>query len=307
MQEANYQHTNLAASSLALRQEQQSSPKSNILNGYLGGMAGLLVEGALHPMDTVRTRIKANVRESVAIMTQIKTMHRHEGPLSYYRGFSCTLPGSFVTHGSYFFMYENLKQLFAQTKVLPRDATPFAAAFMSGFCSNMISLPFMAIRSRMQLKPGQYDYKHVIDGFRKVLKTEGFKKLYLSGPVFFTQNAMEAGLTFGFYELFHRGLKPLFPSKSEFNLPLTVVSSMAAASMTAFMINPLDVMVTRMQVMRHKPNNVYALVKSIYRYEGYRGFMKGVLGTMTQNSMAALILFPTYELLKSVYQVDLGA
>jgi hypothetical protein len=306
MQEVNYQNTNFDSSSLAICQEPKISQKNHLVHGYLGGLTGLLVEGALHPMDTVRTRIKANVRETVALMTQIKSMHRLEGPSSYYRGFSCTLPGSFVTHGSYFFMYENLKQVFGNSKMLSRDATPFAAAFLSGFCSNAISLPFLAIRTRMQLKPGQYDYKHFIDGFRKVLRREGFRKLYLSAPVFFIQNAMETGLTFGFYELFRKGLKPLFPSKSEFNLPLTIVSSMAAASITAFIINPLDVLVTRMQIVRHKPVNIYSMVRKIYRCEGYGGFMKGVFGTMTQNSMAALLLFPTYELLKSVYKVDLG-
>lgn len=294
--------------SFAFSHEQERSSSSHLLYGYLGGMAGLLMDSLLHPMDTVRTRIKTNVRESVALITQIRRMYRNEGAFSYVRGYTCTLAGSFFANGSYFYMYEKLKKTFERSGTLSNTTGPFVAAFMGGLFSNSIYLPFIMIRTRMQLNSIHYDYSHFFDGLMKVLKNEGFKKLYLGGPAFFTQSALETSLTFGFYEMFSRAFEPLFPSTTELNLPLSIVSSASAASLTAVITNPLDVVVARMQTMHTTWQGACSfpgMVKRIYVNEGLGGFMKGVTGTIPHYAMAALVLFPTYEMLKDGFKADL--
>ena len=55
-----------------------------------GSISGLVMETAVHPIDTIRTRIKANSKEFVTFTTQAKRMFIKEGPFSYWRGISCT-------------------------------------------------------------------------------------------------------------------------------------------------------------------------------------------------------------------------
>jgi len=282
---------------------------SILFQASLGGLAGLVMEGFLHPIDTVRTRIKANIHETVPLLSQIKTMYRFEGTRSYFNGFSCTLIGAFSANTFYFYIYEKLKHVFNRRKVFGEDFRPFAAAFVGGILCNFVSLPFDVVRTRMQLKPGTYDYKHFFDGASKVLKKEGFRKLYLGGPAFFALNALEISLTFGFYELFYKTFEPFFPTNMEVNLPLSIVCSVTSAGLAGFIVNPLDVLVTRIQSVdtnKQGSCSVIKMARKIYKHEGFGGFMKGVSGTVSYYAMGALLLFPTYEILKNAFNVDLN-
>jgi len=306
MQDTQFQALNFAGSSLAIP-VQQTSQSGHAMHGLLGGLAGLLMDTVLHPMDTVRTRIKTNTQQSVALLSQIKFMYRNEGFSSYARGLTCTLGGSFLANGAYFFAYEKLKNLFIQRETFTEGVAPFVAAFSSGVLANILYLPFIVVRTRMQTNSGFYDYRNAFDGLKKVVKYEGLRGLYLGGPVFLTQTALDLSLTFGFYEIFNKTLRSIFQDESDSSIPITMASSIMAASLSAVIANPLDVLVARMQTMytsAHGKCTIPAMIKRIYANEGLAGFMKGVTGTMTHYSMAALILFPTYEALKGIYNVD---
>jgi len=197
-------------------------------------------------------------------------------------------------------MYEKFNNYFEKSERLPKNVGPFLAAFLGALSSNSIYFPFIVIRTRMQLNSVHYNYKNFFDGARQVLKKDGFRKLYSGGSAFFPQAALEAGLTFGFYELFSKAFEPLFPSKNEVNLPLSIASSASAASVTAIFLNPLDVVVARMQTMHSCPDGPCSapeMIKRVYRKEGLRGFFKGVTGSIPHYAMSAAILFPTYEFL----------
>jgi len=296
-----------SSTSTSLESSQQYS--RFLVHAGLGGLAGLFMEGALHPIDTVRTRIKANTKETVSFMSQLVKMNRVEGPFSYFKGFSCTLGGSFIVNSAYFYIYESLKHKFTQGTYFAKDTAPFVAAFVGAVLSNFISLPFDVVRTRMQLKPGTYEYRNFLDGAYKILKYEGFSKLYLGGPAFFTLTALETSLTFGFYELFYKTLNRYFPSKHDVNLPLSIFSSVTAAGLAGFLVNPLDVLVTRMQSVNtqtHGHTSLMQTCQNIYKHEGLGGFMKGVSGTVSYYALGALLLFPTYEVLRSVFHVDLS-
>jgi hypothetical protein len=275
------------------------------LQPLLGGISGLLMEGSLHPLDTIRTRMKTNTITNTPILTQVKNMYRSEGLRSYFKGFSCTFVSSFVCNGFYFFTYENLKNALKTQSVLPEKVSPFIAGFFAGFSCDFLYMPFDLVRARMQMSGGMYDYRNVFDGLGKVWKREGLRSLRNCGSVYFALSGVQAGFTFGFYEIFNKILKPSFKSTEGdgVNLPLTILSSVSAASVASILANPLDVMVTRKQTMQ-KYVKTTELIRDIYRAEGCRGFMKGVSGTVSYFALASAILFPTYEVLKSGFNVD---
>ena len=60
--------------------------------------------------------------------------------------------------------------------------------------------------------------------------------------MYFFLDGLDTSLTFGFYEMLHNGLEGVMPSeKGKLNLGLSLVSSSLAASFTAGLSNPCDV------------------------------------------------------------------
>jgi len=232
-------------------------------------------------------------------------MYRNEGMKSYFKGFSCTFVSSFVCNSFYFLAYEKLKGALRSSRVIKDEFVPFVAGFAGGFACDFAYMPFDCVRARMQASNGTYKYRNVFDGLKKMWKLEGLSSLRSCGPVYFALSGLQTSLTFGFYEIFQKLYKPFLSSKYDVNIPLTIASSVSAASLASCIGNPLDVLVTRKQMSPGKVSTL-SMVKNIYKNEGCRGFMKGVTGTVSYYALASAILFPTYEILKNTFNVDLS-
>lgn len=283
--------------------------KNFALMAFLGGIADLFIAGTLHPIGTIKTRIKTNTDAYIPFFKQMKNMYHAEGPLSYYKGLSCTLFGSFIAGSTYFYLYEKLKYTFNKNKILSETTAPFVAAFAGSLFSDLTHIPFEVICTRMQLKPGTYDYKNVFDGFRKIIKSEGPSALYLGGPIYFVFSGFMSSVFFGFYEILKTTLQPFFPTEKKVNVPLSVCSGSLAASFAAIVANPLDVLITRMQSVDtsvQAKHTIKGLMKQIYRKEGLKGFMKGATGTIVEVNLATVLILPIYEILKATFNVDLS-
>jgi solute carrier family 25 thiamine pyrophosphate transporter 19 len=263
------------------------------------------MEGLLHPLNTVCTVMKANSTSYTTFGNQIKSMYKYEGMKSYFKGFSCTFVSSFACNGFYFYTYEQLKSLFKSRKVVQEQFVPFLAGFAAGFTCDFAYMPFDCVRARMQASNGTYNYRNVFDGLSKMWKKERMSSLRNCGPLYFALSGLQTSLTFGFYEIFQKLYKPFLPSQYEVNVPLTIASSVSAASLASCLGNPLDVLVTRKQMSTSKIST-WDLARNIYKNEGCKGFMKGVSGTVSYYALASAILFPTYEILKNTFNVDLS-
>jgi len=191
--------------------------------------------------------------------------------------------------------------------IVEENLAPFISGFFAGFIGDLVEIPCDLVRTRMQLEPGHYDYRNVFDGFKKIYQHEGPTKLFRGGAVYFTLDAIDTGLTFGFYELFKKGFSLVFPGHDHHvSLSASLASSALSASVTAILTNPFDVLVTRIQMnKKDKKLKIVKLVEKIYEREGFQGFFKGLTGRIGQYGLSAVILFPTYEFLKSKFGLDL--
>jgi len=275
--------------------------------GLAGILAGTLTETILHPLTTVRTRIKANAKEFMTLKAQTKSLYQTEGLRSFYRGFSCTLFNGIFANWTHFYFYEKGKELLKREANMHHDMAPFFSAFVGGMLANIISIPCVVVRTRMQLEPGSYDYRNISDGFRKIVRREGFTKLYLGATIFLTLDAIDASFTFGFYELLLKIFRPYFNLKEQDkHLGLILASSLTSA-LSAVISNPLDVILTRTQMVDtsiHNKEKVFPLIRRIYREEGAMGFMKGLTGRIAHFAVYNMLLFPFYEHFKSVFELE---
>jgi hypothetical protein len=111
---------------------------------------------------------------------------------------------------------------------------------------------------------------------------------------------------FGFYRgmLYHLSTYPIFwslffSSNSYFQNKTNIFfGSLLASNISSIIANPLFVIKTRLQteIMRNQ-SNVTNLIKNIYIHEGLRGFYKGSMMTIMNNSKLSL-QFPIYDYLK---------
>jgi hypothetical protein len=112
------------------------------------------METIVHPIDTIRTRIKSNTSEYVSFVSQAKKMYNTEGLGTFYRGYTCTLFCATFARGLYFWVYEKLKIQFQQSEYLHFHVGPFIAGFIGGLVGDIVEAPCDLVRTRMQLAGG---------------------------------------------------------------------------------------------------------------------------------------------------------
>ena len=103
-----------------------------------GAFAGVVVEAALYPLDTIKTRLqvaKGGVRVSWK---------------SLYRGLGNNLLGVVPASAIFFAVYEPLKYSLLREGDLPKSGAHLLAASSGGLAASLIRVPTEVIKTRMQ-------------------------------------------------------------------------------------------------------------------------------------------------------------
>ncbi|KAH9491936.1 hypothetical protein Btru_026817 [Bulinus truncatus] len=186
-----------------------------------------------------------------------------------------------------------------------------AAGVLGGVVSSIALHPLDLIKVRFQVDEGpghatvtRPQYRGVIDAFRAIVQTEGWKGLYRG----VTPNVTGAGLSWGFYFFFYNTTKTWMqggdPNKNlgpGNHMWIASFSGLATLSLT----NPLWVSKTRMCLHYGTPGNVQFLgmwetLFNVYKSEGVRGLYRGYLPGIFGISHGA-VQFVTYEEMKTFY------
>ncbi|KAJ3138760.1 hypothetical protein HK100_012375 [Physocladia obscura] len=105
-------------------------------------------------------------------------------------------------------VFERLKDIW-QTRRTARGGGPltgldfFWLGAISKLCATSITYPYIVVKSRMQLKQSEKDadrYNNVLDGFRKIIKSEGVNGLYKGIEAKLLQSVLASAFTFAFKE-----------------------------------------------------------------------------------------------------------
>ncbi|XP_075501624.1 folate transporter 1, chloroplastic isoform X2 [Primulina tabacum] len=285
-------------------------------NAAAGAAAGLATVSFSHPLDVIRTRFQVNDGRSLNLPTYKNTPHalftiaRTEGFRGLYAGFYPAVLGSTVSWALYFYFYSKAKQRYLRSRDVLSPGLHLASAAEAGglvcFCTN----PIWLVKTRLQLQTSlqAHPYSGFHDALRTIIKEEGWRALYrgLMPGLFLVTHG---GIQFTAYEELRKVVINVRTEESgdNFNTADDLLDSIdfavlgASSKLSAILLTyPFQVIRARLQqrpsiegVPRYMDS--WHVVKETARYEGLRGFYKGITANVLKNAPAASITFIVYE------------
>jgi solute carrier family 25 protein 16 len=167
---------------------------------------------ATYPLDVLRTRLVSQVKanEFIGVLPLIKLMaSENKNPLrAFFRGFMPTIYGILPYAGVSFYSYETLKVLAIYEFGEINNGIKLGCGAISGAVAQTVAYPLDVVRRHMQLQHSNSHlphYKNTADVFRKLVKLNGFKSLFIGLSVNYIKVGPATGVSFVVYE-FMKGI-----------------------------------------------------------------------------------------------------
>ncbi|KAF9619226.1 hypothetical protein IFM89_005780 [Coptis chinensis] len=286
-------------------------------NATAGAIAGFATVATLHPLDVVRTRFQVNDGRVTNLPLYRNTAHaiytiaRVEGFRGIYAGFYPAVLGSTVSWSLYFFFYGRAKDRYSkggENKLSP--GFHLISAAEAGGLVSLFTNPIWLVKTRLQLQTPLHQsrpYSGFNDALRTIVKEEGWRALY-RGMAPSLLLVSHGAIQFTVYEEL-RQIAVGFKSKNKTSHPNgdKVLNSVdfavlgAASKFSAMLFTyPYQVIRARLQqrpstIGNHKYKDSWHVLKDTVRFEGFRGFYKGITPNLLKNVPASSITFVVYE------------
>ncbi|KAL5175727.1 S-adenosylmethionine carrier 1, chloroplastic/mitochondrial [Glycine soja] len=265
-----------------------------------GGTAGVVVETALYPIDTIKTRLQAGVRPNLFLMAhfvcffdfwreygggcwkvprqfpQLMVAARGGEKLilkGLYSGLAGNLVGVLPASALFVGVYEPIKQKLL--RIFPEHLSAFThltAGAIGGIAASLIRVPTEVIKQRMQT--GQF--ASASGAVRFIASKEGFKGFYAGYGSFLLRDLPFDAIQFCIYEQIRIGY--MLAAQRNLNDPENAIIGAFAGALTGAITTPLDVIKTRLMVQgsANQYKGIVDCVQTIIKEEGPRAFLKGI-------------------------------
>ncbi|KNA17902.1 hypothetical protein SOVF_075700 isoform A [Spinacia oleracea] len=292
-------------------------------NATAGAVAGFTTVAIMHPLDVVRTRFQvndgriSNLPSYKNTPNALFTIARSEGLRGLYAGFYPAVLGSSISWGLFFFFYSRAKERYSRDE--KDNLSPglhLAAAGEAGALVSLCTNPLWLLKTRLQLQNPLHQtrqYSGVYDALRTILKEEGWTALYRGiWPSLFLVS--HGAIQFTAYEELRKVLVE-FKSEGAKSKGAEVLNSLdytflgASSKVAAILFTyPIQVIRSRLQ---QRPNtdgvpryaDSFHVVRETARFEGVRGFYKGITANLLKNVPASAVTFVVYENVLKVFKL----
>ncbi|KAM7513724.1 hypothetical protein LguiA_003858 [Lonicera macranthoides] len=233
-----------------------------LFEGFIaGGTAGVVVETALYPIDTIKTRLQA-VRGGGQIVLK-----------GLYSGLAGNIAGVLPASALFVGVYEPTKQKLL--KIVPENLSAIAhltAGAVGGVAASLIRVPTEVVKQRMQT--GQFS--SAPGAVSLIVSKEGFKGLYAGYGSFLLRDLPFDAIQFCIYEQIRIGYK--LAARRDLNDPENAIIGAFAGALTGAITTPLDVIKTRLMVQgsANQYKGISDCVQTIIREEGAPALLKGI-------------------------------
>lgn len=274
-----------------------------------GGMGGICLVLAGHPMDTIKVRIQTMHTPEPGEKPQFKgTLDcvsktlRREGVKGFYRGMLAPLIGATPVNAVCFFGYGlgvRLQSDGSPTAVGKlTDKQLFNAGMLSGLCTAMVNAPVERIKCLLQIQQGSSSkvmYQGFWDCARKVYANGGIASNYRGILATFARDIPASGVYFMGYEWLKRNGETFFHTSN--TTALTLLSGGFAGIFFWMVAIPADVIKSKFQTA---PDGKYtdgykSVVTSMFQKQGLTGFYRGAIPVFIRAFPANAACFFGYE------------
>ncbi|KAK4789867.1 hypothetical protein SAY86_017171 [Trapa natans] len=270
-----------------------------VLEGFIaGGAAGAVVEAALYPIDTIKTRLQARTR-----MTRFasKQTAAHGGGKIILRGLYSGLGGNLVgvlpASALFLGVYEPTKQKLLN--ILPENLSAIAhltAGALGGAASSLVRVPTEVVKQRMQIG----HFSSALNAVRLIAANEGVRGFYAGYGSFLLRDLPFDAIQFCIYEQLRIGYK-LAANRDLKDAENAMIGAFSGA-ITGAITTPLDVIKTRLMVQGTKSQYKGSIncVRRIIEEEGSSALMKGVGPRVLWIGIGGSIFFGVLERTKQI-------
>lgn len=250
-----------------------------------GAAAGVVVEAALYPIDTIKTRLQA-VRGGGQIILK-----------GLYSGLAGNLVGVLPESAIFIGVYEPAKRKLLDS--FPENLSALAhltAGAIGGAASSIVRVPTEVVKQRMQT--GQF--ASAPDAVRLIVAKEGFRGLYAGYGSFLLRDLPFDAIQFCLYEQMRMGYK-LAANRDLKDSENAMIGAVAGA-MTGAITTPLDVIKTRLMVQgsANQYEGILHCVNTIAREEGASTLFKGIGPRVLWIGIGGSIFFGVLERTKKL-------
>ncbi|XP_021284626.1 S-adenosylmethionine carrier 1, chloroplastic/mitochondrial-like [Herrania umbratica] len=251
-----------------------------------GATAGVVVEAALYPIDTIKTRLQAAHGGGKVILKGL------------YSGLGGNLAGVLPASAIFLGVYEPAKQKLL--KAFPENMSAFShltAGALGGAASSLVRVPTEVVKQRMQT--GQFASAPA--AVRLIVAKEGFKGLYAGYGSFLLRDLPFDAIQFCIYEQLRIGYK--LAARRDLNDPENAMLGAFAGAITGAVTTPLDVIKTRLMVQgsAKQYKGIFDCVRTVVKEEGTHALLKGIGPRVLWIGLGGSIFFGVLEKTKQMF------
>ncbi|EME28022.1 mitochondrial carrier (BOU / S-adenosylmethionine carrier) [Galdieria sulphuraria] len=280
-------------------EEVASTDLSHWQHMIAGAVAGLTETTLMFPLDTVKTRLQSITvnTPNQGLFSCVAEILRKEGFLKLWRGIGAASMTAGPGHAVYFATYEIGKQLFSNNVNEYKPLATAGAGALAALVSDGVFIPFDVVKQRMQLQKTSTSFFSVVS---RVYTERGIGAFFAGYTTTLVMEVPYTAVHFATYEgvkhfLLHYRQVP----EHQFSISSHLIAGAMAGTVASGLTNPLDVVKTRLQtqgeVTSSSYKNMLHAMTIIFKEEGFRGFLRGVVARMLFHAPSASICFTAYS------------
>ncbi|GKT39938.1 mitochondrial glycine transporter [Colletotrichum spaethianum] len=186
------------------------TPTANLV---AGAVARTFAGFVLMPLTVIKVRYESNLYSYQSLLSASSDIYRTNGLRGFFAGFGATAVRDAPYAGMYVLFYELLKKRLSglsfdnrgQNSTRPITITTshatlvnFSSAIMAGAACSVVSNPFDAVKTRIQLQPAIY--RNMYQACHKMVTEEGVRSLMDGVALRMSRKAMSSALAWTVYE-----------------------------------------------------------------------------------------------------------
>jgi solute carrier family 25 phosphate transporter 23/24/25/41 len=286
---------------------QASKPRdlSAVINLLAGFVAGSFSRTLTAPAERVKTEMQLAAGKPPGVAVLCRQLFADGGARAFFQGnlANCL---KVAPQSALFFLSIDFFKKTLPTRGSPQyaDIHSFMAGSLAGMTSQFLIYPLEPIKTCLTVAP-KGRFSGIIDCGRQMIATRGWSGLY-SGvwPTVFGCIPY-SGVQFLVYDALQRSYIKRYNNNHKASFGVTFLCGLVSSSVGMTVSYPLMVVRTRLQVQgmcRNQPllySGVSDCFQKIWRQDGARGLMKGVVPNLLKAAPAAAVNLAMYEQTKN--------
>ncbi len=290
----------------------------------------------MQPFQVVKTSMMViyNKEKHIKMREIMKKIKSEEGFKGFYRGFIPSLIKTVFGSAIYFAVLEFNKKLFhsifhqnkhnnikdynnnlinnslpitnndkdlKKEKKHKKSFTNFFASGIARLIQGIAINPILVIKTRYEVV-GFNSYNSIMGAFKHIRKEEGMRGFYSGLKTNLIKDVPASAVFYSLYEFFKMEVNNFGIKNIQMQ---ALISSISSSVILIILTNPLDVIRTRQQYQYfsvnsdHNYNGIIQGFNMIWKTEGLRGLLVGIIPRLIKKGIGSIIVWTTYESLKS--------